>query len=154
MQEKAWKTINKSQWPRGLWDAENDKAQWLDHESGLPCLMVRNPRGGHWCGYVGVPKGHPWHGLDYTASPELDAVEVHGGLTFASRCQHPEDEATGVCHVVEDGDDDDVWWLGFDCAHYGDCSPGYQMFDGSYKTAEYIRFECANLARQVIEADA
>jgi len=81
MQTKEYRNIDKSEWARGPWDDEPDKMQWPDATTGLPCLVVRNGSGAL-CGYVGVPPGHPAHGMDYGA---LD-VQVHGGLTFARGC--------------------------------------------------------------------
>ena len=78
-----YRTIDKAVWGDGPWQGEPDKKQWQDAETGLACLAVRGP-GGHWCGYVGVAPGHPWHGQDYD-HPNAD---VHGGLTFAASCEH------------------------------------------------------------------
>src|SRR5687768_15255790 len=57
-------------------------------------------------GYVHIPEGHPWHGVDYFEVP----VEVHGGLTFGPR---PEDEDRM----------DTLGWVGFDTNHYCDRWP-------------------------------
>lgn len=53
--------------------------------------------GNYYCGYVDIPKGHKYHGLDYDEIP----VDCHGGLTYGS---------------FEDG----IYVIGFDCAHYMD----------------------------------
>lgn len=74
---------------------------------------------GHWCGYVGVPEGHPLFGQG-----DSDGLfAVHGGITFAGACQ--EDKEHGVCHAPLPGRPEKVWWLGFDCAHAGDLMPGH-----------------------------
>jgi hypothetical protein len=80
---RAYRTMaaEKADWGRGDWTEEPDKAQCIDAETGLDCLIVRN-RVGALCGYVGVPDSHPWHGKGYH---DVD-VRVHGGLTFANRC--------------------------------------------------------------------
>lgn len=137
--------INRASWGSGPWDGEPDKAQWIDAETDLDCLAVRHPSHGHWCGYVGVPPGHPLHGTEY----ETPAVDVHGALTFASACN--EGDKFGVCHVPESGRPAHVWWFGFDCAHLGDKSPAYDRHSGIdiYRTLRYIKDECANLARQL-----
>ena len=107
-------------------------------------------RMGYRCGYVRVPPGHPWHGKDYDS---LDPYpEVHGGLTFA--------EADTDCGK---GGADNAWWVGFDCAHYGDAPdpelPGseqmlkYGLEYGTIKTTEYVSEECRNLARQAQAAN-
>jgi len=102
-------------------------------------------------------------------------VWVHGGLTFANKCQpHAEgEEVNAICHVVEPGEDDDVWWLGFDCAHIGfdgDFAPAFSarhkklyeetgdplwldspFDDGTYKDQAYVTDEVRSLAKQLAE---
>jgi hypothetical protein len=80
--------------------------------AGLPCLMIQAAEHGHWCGYVGVPPGHPLHGHHYDVVN--DHLNVHGGMTYSGRCQGH------ICHEPRPGEADDVWWLGFDFAHAGD----------------------------------
>lgn len=149
---KEWTNIDKSGWPRGTWDSEPDKVQWKDKATGLPCLAVRHPTLGHWCGYVGVTAGHPAHRKEY-GDAVVDSVEVHGGLTFAAGCSHGTDPGKGICHVPAPGEPDDVWWFGFDCAHLGDMSPGMGRvsFDPSafYKHLPFVERECTELAAQI-----
>lgn len=107
--------ITRKGWSRGPWDNEPDRIEWRDARAVpvLPCLIVRGPSGAL-CGYVAVPPGHPWHGKDH-----VDA-DVHGSITYTEKCQ-----AGGhICHVPQLGESDDVWWVGFDCAHSGDGQPG------------------------------
>lgn len=137
----------------GPWVTEPDKIQWVDQATDLDCLMVRN-RYGAWCGYVGVTQAHPWFELDYDA---VD-VEVHGGLTFADRCQPGLEEARGVCHRAEPGRAEDVWWLGFDCAHLDDLAPLLTPRIGlgheTYRDRHYVAAEVARLAQQIKKAGA
>lgn len=60
-------------------------------------------------------------------------------------------ESRFICHVPFPGRPARVWWLGFDCAHFGDSSPGLSRHDdyGSYKPVSYVKAECARLARQL-----
>lgn len=88
MKLQAYKTINKSTWPRGPWDEEPDKVQYTDPDTGLPCLIVRHPTSGQLCGYVGVTDGHPDFQKDYDSV----AASVHGGLTYSSFCQEARSE--------------------------------------------------------------
>lgn len=97
--------LDKSAWGDGPWQREPDFVRF--RHLGLPCLITRQDHSGHLCGYVAVPLGHPWHGEDYDA---IDA-EVHGRITYCNPCAH------NVCHVPKPGESDDVWWVGFDCAH-------------------------------------
>jgi hypothetical protein len=111
------------------WESEPDFYGCEAH--GLEYVMKRGPTG-HWCGYVRVSEGHPWHGRDY---PNLD-VDVHGGLTY-SNAAYP-------------GGEFDGWWFGFDCAHGGDLTPKYPS-DGVYRDFEYVKAECESLAKQLAE---
>ena len=155
-------TIDRSKWGSGPWDAEPDRLEW-EHAS-MPCLAVRHPTMGHWCGYVAVPQTH----ASYAASYDDVNVNVHGGLTYASACRGV------VCHVPKPGASDDVWWFGFDCAHCGDFSPatnqyhhGYPWPDvpydhatalviddwrtDQYRTLAYVQTETNRLADQLAE---
>ena len=64
--------IDKSTWTRGPWDSEPDRVEWRDPASGYACLALRGPVGA-WCGYVGVPEGHPAHGLHYDGGTQVAA---------------------------------------------------------------------------------
>ena len=159
MQTKTYTTINRDSlgWPRGDWDGEPDKVQWQDALTGLPCLAVRNPHRGHWCGYVGVSEDHPLYGRNYMDTD----FEVHGGITYADSCQPGDDESQGICHTPDPGEPDHVWWFGFDCAHSGDWSPceaKYEQEKGgvftqheyeTYKTLAYVQQQCRRLAIQL-----
>lgn len=143
-------------YPPGPWMDEPDKAHWVDEATGLDCLIHRGPLGAL-CGYVGVPRTHPFHGRDYD-QVDVD-VEVHGGLTYAALCQEDtEDEGHGICHVPLPGRDPEVWWLGFDCGHSQDIIPGMLFMEGmgfesrgSYKDFDYVKAEVEKLARQLAE---
>lgn len=151
--------VDKSTWPDGPWMSEPDRIEW--EHAGRPCLMVRHPRSGHWCGYAAVDPGHPLHGEDYDSQkfyvePEGEretwdtVASAHGGLTYCGVCRGD------VCHVAKPGEPDDVWWFGFDCAHAGDLSPGYMekyrewglgLSDyETYKDAAYVQAETNELA--------
>lgn len=161
---REYTTVDKSEWGQGEWTHEPDKVQWVDGATGLDCLAVRQARLGHWCGYVGVPPEHPFHGKGYSECDDdfnytVD-VEVHGGLTYARECQETDDESKGICHVPEPGRPDNVWWFGFDCAHSGDLSPamaarevamGFPRMPGyeSYRPFSYVQNECTSLAAQL-----
>lgn len=144
-------TEDKTTWGEGSWLTEPDRVEWKDELTGFPCLAHRQMHSGHWCGYVAVPPGHPVHGKDY----ELVNVEVHGGLTYGREC-HGE-----ICHKAKPGEPDDVWWLGFDCTHGVDIAPAYARRKrlcgwptsgyASYKNLDYVKRECAELAKQLAE---
>jgi len=148
-QTKEERVIDKSTWPAGPWKDEPDRVEFEAY--GFPCLITRQVTG-HLCGYVGMPPGHPWHGQGYSADA-LDGVEVHGGLTYASACKGD------VCHVPKPGEPDNVFWLGFDMAHYGDFRPADSgrflpevllgpREGGVYRDIPYVRAQCERLALQ------
>lgn len=152
--ERSWTTMDKSAWGEGPWLGEPDKVQWVDEATGLPCLAVRAPMG-HWCGYVGVPEGHPLYQMS-DSHAAVEGLQVHGSITFTESCQTG-DEARAICHIPEEGMPDRVWWLGFDCGHSWDLSPGIISEFGpigptmipQYRTLDYVQETCADLARQL-----
>ena len=154
---------DRSEWPKGEWDSEpQDKISWIDPETNLECLMVRNFRGA-WCGYVGVPSGHIAYGVDH----DTLTCSVHGGLTFSGT------SGGDICHPNQPGKPVDIWWLGFDCAHTTDNWPGlghnplnfisdlHSVLSGNeqhlhhtygYKNIKYVKNEIASLAKQLMES--
>lgn len=151
MKTLEWTTEDKSKWGPGEWQNEPDKKQWIDQETGLPCLIVRGPSGAL-CGYVGVDELHPHFENEYS---DVD-VEVHGGLTFAGFCAKTDDPSKHICHMVEPGENDRVYWFGFDCAHAWDLSPSMNQYDfhrareeETYRNIHYVEQEVASLAKQL-----
>ncbi len=157
--------LEKSGWGDGPWQHEPDKVQWQDADTDLPCLIVRGYTSGALCGYVGVHKTHSCFGKDYE---DVDAkLQVHGGITFSSKC-NPNGK---ICHTVEDGEDDNVWWFGFDCSHAYDLSPkrearlykltvceievdlkelaDHPLIRVDYRDLDYVKAEVASLAKQL-----
>jgi hypothetical protein len=141
-------------WPDdGPWHTEPDKAQWIDKATNLDCLAVRG-RSGAWCGYVGVPPGHPYHGLD--VMDLWDKELAHGGLNYTAACDE-DSKPFGVCHIPRRGRPKDVWWLGFDCGHLFEIKPLMMMLEeheamlhaGTYVTFDGVRALVADLAERV-----
>lgn len=141
--------VDKSDWPmRGEWNDEPDRVQWTDETTGLPCLIVRGPSGAL-CGYVAVENGHPYYEIDCADWQQPHDLRIHGGVSYSDKCQ----ENGRICHLPEPGKPDDVWWIGFDCAHSGDVSPAYDKqhwSDSYYKSIGYVKSECESLAAQLI----
>lgn len=137
--------VDKSKWPVGPWSTEPDKLEWRDAETGLPCLLVRVGHHGALCGYVAVPPAHPAHGLRWSADA-LENISVHGGLSYSDKC----DAGGSICYKANQGEPDDVWWLGFDCAHSGDLAPRLGSSSReTYRDVPYVQAECRSLARQL-----
>jgi hypothetical protein len=173
MEAKAWywdwdslaeisggEILPKSEWGEGPWQQEPDQEQWPDEATGLPCLVRRNEWFGYLCGYVGVPKGHPWYRVYF---PEVDA-----DVDYSDFC-HKGPEGHVICHVPEPGESDRVWWLGFNCGHITDVQPALDALLGllgannphlairsfmhqSYKPVGFVKAECARLAAQIAAA--
>ena len=140
--------IDRSGWPAGPWDDEPDRVAW--RHADLPCLMVRHPRYGNWCGYVAVPPGHPCHGVAFMTVQTRHDLSVHGGLSYSGPCDGAEGE--GICHVPAPGEPADVWWLGFDCLHAWDFTPGCEMFqdaDNVYRDQAWVAAQTDSLADQL-----
>ena len=154
MNQQQWTFVNKSSWPRGEWDSEPDKVQWIDPATNLDCLIHRGSSGAL-CGYVGLPRGHKFYGKDYEAARARDGeyLDVHGGLTFADSCsEEVRADGGGICHIPAPGRPADVWWLGFDCAHSGDLCPAYSEDDRGYEQYRdifYVKHEVQKLAAQL-----
>ena len=127
--------------PWGPWKNEPHRVEFESH--GLRCLLSRNPVLGQWCGYVGVPPLHPAYKQD-----ELGLkISVHGGATYGSECHG------WVCHKPVGNEPDSLFWIGFDCGHFGDLIPGvpFELPGHSYKEVDYVIKECKELARQLSE---
>lgn len=95
------------------------------------CVVKRTSMG-HFCGYVGVTKKSVLYGQYYYTSDvkpdeeddsgfqtveltdvqsKINDISVHGGLTYSN---------TNLYSVDIFGDE--IWWFGFDCAHYNDAN--------------------------------
>ena len=150
MKTLTYTYVDKSDWPDGPWKSEPDKKQWQDQTTKLPCLIVRGPFGAL-CGYVGVTKDHPAFGTNWEDNLPLS---MHGGQTFGSLCV-PDNKEHDICHVVEPGEEDHVWWIGFDCAHSGDFCPAsgkegiFLKYNSTYKNWQYVENEVTQLAAQL-----
>jgi len=77
---------------------------------------------GHRCGYVCIPKEHPW----YSRQHDYIDVRIHGGLTFSGYVTSKDlDRRAWPC---------EGYWVGFDCAHCFDL-PDFDEMDGKHLRA-------------------
>lgn len=159
----------------GPWNSEADKVAWVDEETGLGCIMLRQ-EDGTMSGYVGVGIGHPLFGFEADAIPVAIANIVHGGVTYSKACEvnrfarqawgKPREERYTVCHVTrvrlvqeyrtvqttEDEFHEDLWWLGFDTNHAGDLVPNdraNRRSGDTYRDQSFVYENCIALARQL-----
>jgi len=122
---------------------------------------VRHETSGHWCGYVGVANNHKLYEVEYSDIPWEIQEDVHGSITFSQKCTKDKPESEGVCHKPGDGETDDIWWFGFDCAHSDDVTPILLSLDNgrfinrfsaghhSYKSIDYIQAQCRSFAEKL-----
>jgi hypothetical protein len=165
--------IDRSRWTPGPWDEEaEDRVQWGDEATGLPCLLIRSDIGS-WAGYVGVYPDHPAYGKP------IDDLPSHKGIVFhcyANDVHYVEPEPWGDLPIDENHPEMlidiirlrlQLWFFGFDAAHGGDLVPGLesllhggvasQQFKNamglsahdrrdSYRNVAYMQKCCAELA--------
>lgn len=139
------RSIDKSAWGAGPWEDEPDLVAWT--HKGVPCLVVRSPVTGSFCGYTAVTPQH----IHYRRDCGKPNVECHGGLTYSGEIE---------------GFGGEVWWFGFDTAHFGDylpaiMGPGLGRALGleiagiagratTYKALPYVRAEVESVAVQLM----
>lgn len=135
--------IKKQTWGPGEWQDEPD--QEVFEYRGYKCYLVRNNYGA-WCGYIQIPADHEIIRESYG---DID-IEVHGGVTYGQIGHWMFPDETG-------------YFLGFDCAHYGDqvpfrlSDPAYKLMcpglyeSEIYKNIEFARNECKSMINQLIK---
>jgi len=135
-------------WGPGPWVDEPDLVEWQHEPSQYPCLLLRQAEMGAWCGYAGVPPGHPLYGK--TASKINRIVHVHCGVNFAEHAKTT---------YTLDPAFKDCWFFGFDAAHANqDLIPQYIQMglqglikDTVYRDFRYMREQAEILAQGLWE---
>lgn len=126
------------------WEREPDYYEFVSH--GYICVIVRHKELKHLCGYIGVPKRHRLYGVDADAAP----LQAHGGITYSSN--------TPVRRFSKEIANMDLWWLGFDCGHYGDLVPSmlisFRDVEGVYRDMNYVKGELVKLAKQLQQLES
>jgi len=149
------------------WLSEPNEIDFIDEDSGYPCVMRRNPMGA-WCGYVGLTVKHPWFGMKYgdkvkppgTLERAVNQDEIGVFNIFIAMFGGESVDEKGMdlalcvrCHggitfsdqAYWNQEDTTFWWLGFDCAHCDDYQP--KLFNicpelpkfGVYRDEAYVR---------------
>lgn len=159
----------------GPWSKEADKVAWVDEETGLGCIMLRQ-KDGTISGYVSVSPEHPLFGYGAGAVPLSISRTVHGGVTYGKACEvnrydrvpwgEPIEERIRVCHgtvvrtrqeyrtvkTTQDEFHDELWWLGFDTNHPGDLVPNAwedPRKGDVYRDQAFVYENCIALARKL-----
>lgn len=74
---------------------------------GFPCVVEMQIMAFR-TGYVGLPKGHKYYGVDYR---DITSIDCHGGLSYSD---------SNIISNLVDQIEEDYWWIGFDTAHGDD----------------------------------
>src|ERR1700761_6612159 len=107
----------------GEWVDEPDEIcfTYKDYECEVRRVFVREPYskeeawfGGYLCGYVRIPKDHPYHHKLYE---DMD-IDCHYGLTYG---------------MVSNGH-----WIGFDCGHSSDIVPTLEILKKTSEARKYF----------------
>lgn len=163
---------DKSEWRNGPWIMEDDLKAWRDPSTGYDCAVVRHPQFGHLCGYVRVPEGHSLHGKGYSQRAKLPRQwlersykmdEDIGVMSlFCASINMSEDMAEATLDLIFQCHGSLTFskrgWLGFDCGHAGDLSPGMRhsfdpVLENVYRDMLYVTLQCERLAAQLQEYD-
>jgi hypothetical protein len=124
------------------WLDEPLESRWIDEATGLPCWARRYGKESPWRGYVGFAT---------TESVEVDGDCVHGGVTGDHEILV--DSLADAALIERAGcDPQHMRWRGFDCYHYGDAIPQLHEFSGTWRSLDFVRAECAKLARALRNA--
>lgn len=128
---------------------------------GYPCVVLFQPLAFR-TGYVALPKTSKFYGKGFDEIP----ICCHGGLTYGR-------------NYLFGQDDEETWWIGFDCAHYDD---GYDVEQTkeyykndkeaseqlhrlrdlhemtneyySFRTLDYVKSDCMSIVNQIIELES
>lgn len=148
---------------------ESGEGEWINEinrlefkHAGFDCLINRNQFLA-WCGYVGIPKTHPCYGKEILMQDYTLPEGVHGGVSYSQECHEL------ICHQTENKEDN-LWWIGFDCAHAYDLIPylnhirkkwggNWQKIEldcnikymDVYRNIDYVTNETKNLAEQLLQ---
>ena len=120
---------------------ENDDIKNKDHElnfisSELRCKIIQQDIGGHWCGYVEVPKNYIGCEKKYLDNQVAERYNVYGGITYSGL-------------IIWDKENV-IWCIGFDCAHWNDYSSINR--NGHYWNLQEVFAETERLAKQIKES--
>ena len=140
----------------GEWMHEPDRLTF--QQAGLDCLIQRNEATFTLNGYASVGPHHPFYDKKELV---MERVSCHGGVTWAGRC-------SGILSreplLVDEGIDEELYWIGFDCAHAWDLAPGIEFgmtrilprppgIDAVYRTFDYVKAEVEALAEFLTSAE-
>jgi len=133
-------------------EKERDWKVW--QHKGIWCVIARMDMK-HLCGYIGLPNKvdlgshtyeHPWFIRDDDGHYDVDglqSLDVHGGITWGP-------EFRIGCPVSQFEIIKPLTWIGFDCNHSCDWTPGSPS--GEYRTMDYVKQECNRVVDDYYES--
>ena len=96
--------------------------------------------GSHPCCYVEIPENHYLFGKSYYEDEEIDSINCHGGITFASK----RDFGFG-----------ENYYIGWDYNHYGDYNAFCNIGENHKKwKVKVLEKHCKDVINQIIENEA
>lgn len=146
MREREFTYIDKSKYAIGAWTNEPDKIIGIDEFSKLPYMVIRANYFGFLYGYVGVDSTHPFYGKKVS---EIECYVTAHDLTTTLSASYstlllPKEE---FLEKIELDDENELWWIGFDCGHFGETCPFENPNHGKYSDVEDVEEECLMLSR-------
>lgn len=152
--------VDRSGWRPGPWMFERrDEYQWTDQKTGFRCCIRRHPRYGTLNGYVGLPPGHFGYGQDPNEAGNKFwwDYSVHWGLNFGGYVNNPEHpEPQRMWPGSKFPEENNLWWVGFDCNHSGDAVPSsvdHIVGCNDYKDIGFVRRQIEGLLEQLEEKE-
>jgi len=115
-------------------------------------IVFLNSTVGSFCGYVKVPKTHPYYKFRNTKSKVFSRtintaydkidIDCHGGLTFSEVIKEKNNYPQGFS---------EGFWIGWDYSHYGDFMAFAPNLGGTTYQYEEVENECKNVIRQLLK---
>lgn len=137
--------IDRSNWGKGPWDNEPDFEVFQICGAGWNYLgIVRRLPMGNLSGYVMQLVDDPCYNFTMNDCSDLD---VHGGVTFGNT--HPDIANLTTVQF------DNLWFIGFDCGHANDFTPGLDNrlhgYHGTltYRDWKFVKQQVISLAEQI-----
>ena len=143
--------VRRAGWRKGLWDDElEDQVYWIDPETKLDCLALRNEFG-EWCGYVGVPFTSKYYGEDKNG---IELIGIHFEITYADSSSGDEFRI----RTFLKGRPEVVWWIGFDSGGLSSDCPARKplrmnKWKPVYRDLNFIRPRITELAEELTLED-
>lgn len=133
--------MDKSLWPDGEWKQEPDMFISYEEKYESYSMIIRQDAG-YLCGYIGLTYSHPLYEITYSELGDYGVEpQCHWGLTL-SNFKNWTDEAYEIGGLINHKEEfEKVWWVGFDCDHYGDYSPNRDrdVKDEVYRNIDYVK---------------